>query len=110
MQTKSFSSISADKELDETALGYDPGDYDYHYIQVLGSSSETWSLHAKAVGSSVYAPISTLNTSVIPISGMMAVTPNDVGNVSALKIIFSDTVSGLTILVASMNRHGLGVR
>tara|TARA_R110000824_G_scaffold119120_1_gene273071 strand:+ start:1025 stop:1360 length:336 start_codon:yes stop_codon:yes gene_type:complete len=111
MQTKSFSGITTHKELDSTALGYDPGDYAYHYIQVLGTEAETWTVQVRAAGSSVYATIGTLASSAVPISGNMAITPNDIGGFDALKVVFSDVSAiDVTILIASMNRPGLGQR
>ena len=110
MQKASFTGIAADKDLDETALGYNPGDYDYHYIQVLGATSETWQVKAKAEGSSSFAALASMSSQTIPSGSAIAVTPDHVGGIEALQVAFSGSVSGLVILVASMNRHGLGSR
>ena len=110
MQKASFTGIAAAKDLDETALGYNPGDYAYHYIQVLGSSSETWQVKAKAEGSSAFAAVASLASQTIPVNSMVAVTPDHAGGIEALQIAFSGGVSGLVILIASMNRPGLGQR
>ena len=110
MQQASFTGIAADKTLDETALGYNPGDYAYHYIQVLGSSVETWSIKGRADGSSSFAALASLASQTIPVNSMVAVTPDHVGGIDALQIAFSGVVTGLVILVGSMNRPGLGQR
>tara|TARA_R100000808_G_scaffold4169_2_gene13911 strand:- start:2537 stop:2869 length:333 start_codon:yes stop_codon:yes gene_type:complete len=110
MQKKSFTGIAADKDLDETALGYNPGDYDYHYIQVLGSTSETWLVKAKAEGGSTFVAMASLPSQTIPAGSCIAVTPEHIGGIEALQVAFSGSVTGMVILVASMNRPGLGVR
>tara|TARA_R100000808_G_scaffold24290_1_gene55618 strand:+ start:1095 stop:1427 length:333 start_codon:yes stop_codon:yes gene_type:complete len=110
MQTASFTGIAADKDLDETALGYDPGNYDYHYIQVLGSTSETWQVKAKAKGASSFVALSSMPSQTIPSGSATAVTPDHVGGIEALQVVFSGSVTGMVILIASMNRHGLGSR
>jgi hypothetical protein len=110
MQKASFTGIAAAKDLDETALGYNPGDYAYHYIQVLGSTSETWSVKGKAEGSSSFASLASLPSQTIPVNSAIAVTPDHVGGIEALQVAFSGSVTGMVILIASMNRPGLGQR
>ena len=110
MQKKSFTGIAADKDLDETALGYNPGDYKYHYIQVFGATSETWSVKAKAPGSSYFAALASLPSQTIATSSCIAITPDHIGGIEALQVAFSGSVTGMVILIASMNLPGMGTR
>ena len=112
MQTKSNTGVAAPtQDLNETTLGFNPSDYAYIYIQVLGGDTETWQVKLKAPGSSQFATIYGLPSSTMVIPGSVAITPDHVGNVGELQIAFAGgTPSDATILVAAMNRHGLGVR
>ena len=111
MQKAALTSVSGTtKDLDSTALGYNVKDYTHHYIQVLGSGSETFAIKAKAEGGSVFAACASLASQTLPLGSMIAVTPDHVGGAEALQVAFSGSVSGMTILVASMNLPGLGQR
>ena len=111
MQKKAITTgTGATQDLDAATLGYDPGDYAYHYIQVFGSGSETFSIKAKAEGASVFAACASLASQAIPLGSMVALTPDHAGGFEALQVSFSGSVTGYTVLVASMNRPGLGER
>ena len=111
MQKKAITTgTGATQDLDATSLGYSPGDYSHHYIQVFGSGSETFSIKARAPGSAFFAACSSLASQAIPLGSMVAVTPDHAGGFDALQVAFSGSVTGYTVLVASMNRPGLGER
>jgi len=112
MQTKTITGIAATSQvLDETSLGFDPNAYSYFYIQVLGADTETWLIQVLTAGSLQYSEIVGLPTTEAPIPGIMAVTPDHVGNVEAFKVVFAGgTPSAATIMVVAMNRPGLGQR
>lgn len=106
MQSASFTGIDADKELDSTALGFDPADYSHFYIQVLGSETATFSIQTKAPGSSQYAVIHGLSSTTMSIPGTIAITHDHIATVGALKVVFSESPTAATILVAARNWRG----